>query len=198
MKLRTKRGTFGVGLLAGAAVLCAAGVVFASSGEGGSLSHEKVMDLIWRAMNFAALVVILVKFGAKPIGNMLGSRRQAIANQFENLDERRSDVEQTYKQYEAKLGHIDQEVKTILEKARVQAENEKEKIIADAERTAADIKRKAEVSVQHELAEAKKELRTEVAEKAALMAESLIKKNLQEADQNKLVDDYLQKVGALG
>lgn len=165
-------------------------------GAANILPREKLMDLLWRTTNFIALVIILVKFGSKPIASALGSRRMAIADRFDLLNSRRNEVEQSYKKYEEKLGRIDQEVQSIIESAKVQAEKEREKIIAEATRAAADIKRKAEISVQHEFNMAKKALRAEIAEQAAQMAEALVVKNFTEADQAKLVSEYLDKVGA--
>jgi len=178
-------------------ILAAAGMVYASSGQGGSLSHEKLMDLLWRTLNFAALVIILVKFLAKPIANGLRSRRMSIVEKFENLEGRRSEAENSYKGFEEKLARIEDEINEIISTAQDQAKLEKEKIIADAHRAAGDIKRQAEMAVQYELAAAKLLLRREVADQAVLIAEELIRKNLKKDDQVKLIEDYLDKVGTI-
>ncbi|MDA8164947.1 MAG: F0F1 ATP synthase subunit B [Desulfobacteraceae bacterium] len=159
-----------------------------------SVTPEKLKDLLWRTLNFAALVVILVKFLTKPIANALGGRRQAIKDQFDDLEARRSEAEQLYKQHEGKLAGLEQEVQQIIAAAVTQGKQEQERIIAEANRAADDIKRQAEMAVQHEIAEARSKLREEVAEQAAIMAEEIIKKNLQGADQAKLIEDYLSKV----
>ena len=199
MNGRSKK--FKLALTLTAAGLAMAAVAYAAGEQGEAhhalISHAKLVDFGWRCMNFAALAVILVKYVIPPIGKMLSDRRTAIANQFSDLQERRAEVEQTYKTYEAKLSRIDEEVETILATAKAQAETEKERIINDAKRAAEDIKRKAVVSVQNELARAKKQLREEVADQAATMAAEIIKKNFVEADQTKLVEDYLGQVGAM-
>ena len=201
MVLKTKKTKIALALAAGMVVMTAA-IVYAEGHGGGHsaapnpLSHEKLMDLLWRTTNFVALPIILVKFGSKPIASALGSRRMAIVNRFDDLNARRSEVEQSYKKYEEKLGHIDQEVQAILESAKAQGEIEKQKIIDEATRAAGDIKRKAELSVQFEFAQAKKSLREEVAEQAAAMAAVLVQKSFSEADQSKLVSEFLDKVGA--
>ncbi|MBA3014634.1 MAG: F0F1 ATP synthase subunit B [Proteobacteria bacterium] len=199
MKQTTKKSNITWVLTAGM-VLLAAAVAYAEGGGHGEaanpLSHEKMMDLLWRTTNFVALVIILVKFGSKPIVSALGSRRMAIADRFDVLNTRRGEVELSYKKYEDKLARIDQDVQSIIDSAKVQAEKEREKIIADANRAAADIKRKAELSVQYEFTLAKKALREEIAEQATKMAEALVVKNFTEADQSKLVSEYLDKVGA--
>ncbi len=206
MQQPTKKRRGRIALLGVALVLAMAGLAYASGGggeaahgavHGGSLSHEKLMDLLWRALNFAGLVVILVWALKKPFSTGLASRRQSISDQFSELEAQRGEAERKYKEFESKLATMDQEAAAILEAARAQGEAEKQRIIADAERAAADITRQAGMAVQHELAEATRRLREEMAEQAVAMAEIIIKKNLTDTDQSRLLDDYLAKLGGL-
>ena len=61
-----------------------------------SLSAEKPTDLGWRVVNFIALMIILVKFGAKPIGAGLSSRRKKIKDEIETLEQNRVEAEKSY------------------------------------------------------------------------------------------------------
>jgi len=167
------------------------------TGPHGALSPAKLKDFGWRVMNFAALLVILIKFVKKPLADALKGRQQGIAAEFEDLETRRADAERNYKEYETRLAGIDDELKSMVEKAIAQGQVEKTRIIEEANRAAEGIKRQAEMAVQNEIAEAKRRLKTEIAEQAAIMAEAIIKKNLQDTDQNKLVEDYLTKLGGL-
>jgi len=186
-------------VLAGLAILAAVAVAWAAEGHGathgGSITHEKLMDLIWRTMNFVALVAILLLTLKKPIANGLARRRQSIIEQFEELEARKDEAERKYREYESRLAQIDAEVTRIVDAAVAQGELEKKRIIDEASRAADEIKRQAERAVQHELTEARRQLRNEIAEQAAAMAEELVKKNLQADDQVKLVEEYLSKVG---
>ncbi|MDX2435005.1 MAG: F0F1 ATP synthase subunit B [Desulfobacterales bacterium] len=161
------------------------------------LPTAKWWDLLWRTLNFAVLLIVLIKVLAKPIANGLHARQQSIKEQFTDLEERKAEADNAYKTYEEKLASIDQEISDIIQSAIAQGEAEKERIISDANRAAEDIKRQAEMAIQHELAEAKLKLREEVAKQAVVMAEELINKNLQDADQVKLIEDSLAKVGTL-
>jgi F-type H+-transporting ATPase subunit b len=154
-------------------------------------------DLFWRAVNFLALVIILVKFGAKPVLSGLTGRQQQIREELETLTARRDEAEQSYKEFSAKLAGMEREMEVIVEKAIAQAQVEKERILAEAEKAAEDIKRQAEASVMAELEDAKRALREEVAEQAAAMAEELIVKNLTPADQVTITEQYLERVGAV-
>jgi len=176
------------------------GAAAAAHGEGhgkSSLSPEKLKDLFWRTVNFLALVVLLVKFGAKPIMSGLSGRQQQIREELETLTTRRDEAEQSYKEFSAKLAGMEKEMDVIVERAIAQAEVEKERILAEAEKSAEDIKRNAEAAVMAELEEAKRALREEVAEQAAAMAEELIVKNLTAADQVAITEQYLERVGAV-
>jgi len=182
-----------VGFIAGTAF-----AVYASGGEGAHhalVTPKQWKDLLYRTLNFAGLVAILVFSLKKPIANGLAGRRQAIMEQFDELEARKSEAEQKYREYEGKLSQIDAEVQKILDAAMAQGELEKQKIIDEASRSAADLQRQAEMAIQNELSEAKQKLRNEIATQAAALAEELIKKNLQAADQVKLVEDCLSKVG---
>ena len=161
------------------------------------LPTAKWWDLLWRTMNFAVLLIVLIKVLSKPIANGLRARQQSIKEQFTDLEERKAEADSVYQSYEEKLASIDQEISDIIQSAVAQEEAEKERIIDAANRAAEDIRRQAEMAIQHELAEAKLKLREDVANQAVVMAEELIRKNLQDADQVKLIEDYLAKVGAV-
>lgn len=168
-----------------------------AAGHNPAIPREKWLDLLWRTTNFAALAFILVFFLKKPFADGLSSRRDGIKDQLEALESRKAEAEQMYKEAEAKLARLDDEVNAIITEAVKQGEAEKAKIITDAERNAGDIKRQAEMAVAHELALAKTRLKGEIAEQAVLLAEELVKKNIQPADQSRMVELSLDKVGGI-
>ena len=183
------------------ALITVASLAYASSAPSGptfwGLPTAKWWDLLWRTLNFAVLLIVLIKVLSKPIANGLRARQQSIKEQFTDLEERKAEADSVYQDYEEKLASIEQEISDIIQSAVAQGEAEKERIIAEANRAAEDIKRQAEMAIQHELAEAKLKLREDVANQAVVMAEELIRKNLQETDQVKLIEDYLAKVGTV-
>jgi F-type H+-transporting ATPase subunit b len=161
------------------------------------ITTAKLWDLLWRFMNFAVLMFILIKFAAKPIATGLSSRKSKIRTEIEDLEAKKAEAEKSYREFEAKLAGIEAEIDTIVEKAVAQAEIEKARIIEKAEEAAADIQRQAEMAIQYEIMEANRTLKNDIADQAAAMAEELIVKNLTAADQVKIVEDYLAKVGAV-
>ncbi len=172
-----------------------------AAGDGGnassSLSAEKIKDLGWRIVNFIALMIILVYFGAKPIGKGLAARRQRITDEISSLEEKKRAAERSYNEFQAKLAGVEGEIDKIVERAVAQAEIEKAKILEKAEQAAEDIKRAAAMAIQNEVTEARRTLKNEVAEQAAALAEAIIIENLKADDQVKIIKNYLEKVGAV-
>jgi F-type H+-transporting ATPase subunit b len=162
-----------------------------------SLSNEKLKDLGWRIVNFIALMIILVKFGAKPIGSGLSARRKKIKDEIETLEQKRIEAENSYNEFQAKLATVESEIDKVVERALAQAEIEKTKILEKAEQGAADLMRSAEMAVQNQVTEARRTLKNEVADQAAIIAEEIIVKNLTADDQVKIIETYLDKVGAV-
>jgi F-type H+-transporting ATPase subunit b len=163
----------------------------------GSLSAPKLKDLFWRVVNFIALMIILVKFGAKPIASALAGRQKNIKDELAELEARKAEAETSYREFEAKLSTVEKDIDRIVEKAVAQAEVEKTKIIEKAEQSAEDIQRSAKLAIQNEIMEARRTLKNDVADQAAVMAEGLIIKNLTSDDQVKIIEEYLDKVGAV-
>ncbi len=180
------------------AVVDAHGAVADAHGGGhatSSVTPEKLKDLGWRAMNFAALLIILIKFLKAPIVDGLRGRREGIKEEFDALEAQRSESEAQYQEYAGRLNGLDDELKEMVAKAVAQGEVEKERIIAEANDAAEQIKRQAESAVANAIAEAKVTLKNDAADQAAVMAETLIKSNLTADDQDNLVGAYLAKVG---
>ena len=172
----------------------AAGHEGAAHGEHHGLTHGQVMNFVWHCLNFALLIVILVKFLKEPISSSLKGRQESIAKAFDELEDKKQQAEARFKEYEQKLSGMDEEAKQILENFVAQGQKERDAIIEQAKAAAERIKAQAEFYVQQELAKAKIELQKEVADMAVSMAEEIIKKNLTEQDQAKLISEYLERV----
>ena len=161
------------------------------------ITKAKLWDLLWRALNFAALVFIMVKFLSKPIAAGLGGRKHQIQDELETMKEKRDEAEQAYKAFELRLAGMEGEMSQLVAKAQAMAEDERTRILAEAEASATDVRRQAEAAVQGALAHAKSQLQAEIAEQAVVMAEELIVKNLTPEDQVAITEQYLERVGAV-
>lgn len=179
-------------IVAALLVLCLAATAWAS--EGG-VSHEKLMDFVYRLMNFAVMAVVLVVLLRKPLKNAMSGRTKAIAEELEELEAKRDQARREYAEMESRLADAEGEREKILAEYRAQGERERERIIAEAQESAERIKGQAQFTIEQETKEAKAMLRREVSEMSAALAEDLLKQNITADDQSRLVDEYLDKVG---
>ncbi len=184
-----------------AATAAGHGTEAAAHGEGHGSGHqaapmitgEKLKDLLWRALNFAALVFLLVKFGGRPVVDALSNRRKAIEDELVELQGKRDEAERSYKEFSARLESLEAEIELTVSRAAVLAGEERDRILAEAEAAARDIRRQAESAVAAAAALAQHQLQNEVAEQAAAMAEQLLIKNLTPADQVAIIEQYLER-----
>ncbi|MBW2090619.1 MAG: ATP synthase F0 subunit B [Deltaproteobacteria bacterium] len=166
----------------------------APGGEHCGVSADKIWDLVFRAMNFLAMVIILVVLLRKPLRQFFGNRREEIAATLSDLELKKAESEEQYLKLERKLIEFDSEKDAIIAEYIEEGEKEKAKIIANAQEIAARIQQQAEVAIKQEIRQAKAELKREIADLAASQAEEIIKNNINEQDQERLVEEYLDKV----
>jgi F-type H+-transporting ATPase subunit b len=166
----------------------------ASGGEGGSKGW--VATDTWRVTNFVVLLVALFFILRKPISQALSSRIKNIREQLESLEVQKAEAEKQLAQYNEKLSQLESEAEKIVEGYIKQGHEAKVKILKEAEATAEKLQVQARRNIEHEFGKARQELQREVVEKSLVKAEETLKKAITDQDQDKLVDEYLDKVVA--
>lgn len=181
-------------LLAALTVLLGATAVLASEGAGGGEHHLNWTDLIYRAINFAILAGAVFFLARKPLSSALKSRSEGIKEELAELEKMREEARRDYALMEQRVKDAAGEREAILAEFRAQGEREKEKILGNAQGLAERIKQQAQFTIEQETSQARADLRREVAELSAQVAEDMLKQNISGDDQTRLVDEYLTKV----
>lgn len=182
-------------LILGGLLLLPVGVLAATNGHADSGAILK--DFIYRCINFALMVGLLAYFVTKPIRKGLKERREEIAKTLDDAEQARQSAEARYQEYQAKLARATEEIAGIAEAIKREGEVERDKILAAAKEQASKIERDAENKAAGMVARARAELREEASRLAVELAENLLKEKITAADQERLVDEYMQKVGEL-
>ena len=175
--------------LAGPCLVWAAG-----GGEGGGIHWQ---DTDWfRVLNFSILAIGLFFVLRKPMSQALNSRIKGIQSELEELETRKAAVEKQLATYNAKLTELDKEAEKIVADYTRQGEEARARILREARDAADKLKEQAQKNIAYEFEQAKMTLQAEIVEKALAKAEALIKEQISAKDQERLVDEYLQKVVA--
>jgi len=154
-------------------------------------------DFIWRCINFAVMAGLIGYFVSKPIRNALQNRRAEIEKSLADAVAARDAAETKAREYQEKLAKASAEIETIYAAIRREGELERDKILASAKEMATKIEQEADAKAAGAVARARLELRADAARLAVELAEELLAKNVTAADQKRLVDEYMQKVGEL-
>jgi len=182
------------GSVAAAGVLLST-LAFAAGGAGADRSAD-LWDLLYRWINFALLVIILfVVLKKVPIKDYFISRIEGIKKEMEDLKRQREEAQQKARELESKLKAFEGERKAILEEYRADGLAEKQRILAEARERAKQILQQAEVSIQYEMQAAKKKLKEEVVTLAAQRAEEIIVREMTDKDQDRLVNEFIERLG---
>lgn len=171
-------------------------LVWASGGGGGGHadSGAQMKDFMWRVIDFAALAALLIwALSKQNIKGALKSRQDAIETMLAEAAEARDAAERKLKEYTAKLEQANKEIDEISASIKLEAEQEKIRIIAEAGIQAAKIQEQARQAADQEVLKAKAELRHEAARLAVQLAEQKIKESITKNDQSNLVGEYLTK-----
>ena len=196
-----KKRTLFYTLSAGALVLGLAAAGFAQeAAEGGHHvdTAAQMKDFMWRCIDFAALVAIVVwAFKKADVKGNLAARRENIEKTLQEAIAAKEAAEKKFAEYSQRLDAANKEIEVISANMKREGELEKERIIAEAKEAAARIKAQAEAAAEQEVLKAKDELRAEAARLAVELAEQKIKQNIAKGDQDKLVGEYISKVVTL-
>ncbi|MCP4107505.1 MAG: ATP synthase F0 subunit B [Desulfobacteraceae bacterium] len=174
-------------------ILLFAGVAFGSSG---GEAKGWVKTDTYRVMNFAVLAGGLFLLLRKPVAQALNDRIKGIKDQLSELEAKEKSAEKELAEYNKKLLMLDTESEKIVAEYIKQGNEAKERILREAESASEKLEEQAKRNIEHAFKQAKLQLQEEIVEKALEKAEDIIKTEITFEDQDRLVDEYLEKVVA--
>jgi F-type H+-transporting ATPase subunit b len=169
-------------------------MAIASSSEGHEAVHGWASTDTYRIICFIVLVGALIFVLKKPVPAALNARIKGIKDELEDLELKKVEAENLLSQYNEKLSRLNEESEKIISQYVEQGKDSREKIISAAESTAQKLEEQAQKSIKNEFEKARASVMSEIIEKALSKAEKIIKKKISSSDQNRLIDDYLEKV----
>ncbi len=176
--------------------------LLASGGEGHSeggwmekwLSFDEGIFL-WTVVTFLVVLVILRWKAWGPLMDALDKRESDIREALGAADKAREEAEKMSHDYEEMVKKARAEAQQIVANGKVTAERVKSSIEDDARLKAADLLEKAKIQINAERDKAIGEIRSAVVDLSLQAATKVIEKNLDSADNRRLIDQTLSEIG---
>lgn len=186
--------------------VCAGLILAASCGfaaEGGEGAHHaggaaQLKDFGWRVFNFVVLAGIIGwAIGKANVKGALADRRSQIEKSLKEAQDAKAAAESKLREYGAKLDQAAKEIDEMYAAIVREAELEKNTIIAEARQAAEKIAAQAVVSAEQAVLKARADLRAEAGRLAVELAQGRLISAVTKADHDRIVGEYLEKVGQL-
>ncbi len=149
----------------------------------------------WKFINLAIFVALLVYLLRKPLSNAFKARREIIRAELVKAQQERDAAMSKLNETEARLARLDSEVADVRKNSQHEAEAEESRIAAQTEAEITKIREQAKRELASSTQAAKQELRKYSAEESIRLAEEMIRKNLQNADSERLVSASINGLG---
>ena len=148
-------------------------------------------------MIIAVFVLFLIAsyFLFNPVREMMAKRQAKIKGELDSAAKDMEDASLLKKQYEEKLKNINAEAEAILSDARKRALENENKIVAQAKEEAARIIDRAKVEAELEKQKAADDVKREMVVLASIMAGKVVKASIDTTVQESLVNETLKEIG---
>ena len=183
---------------AAALVLMATAALASEAAEGGHEQITFVGDWLPRLVNFAIIAGVVVYFSRKPIRDFFQNRSVEIAKAMQESKETRERALAALAEMERKIKDLEAETNRLIEDARARGEKDKQALIEEGRKMVTDIDAQVKQGVELEVQKAKSSLQAEASTLAVDLAERTIKEKIGPKDHERIVKEYITKVGGKG
>lgn len=168
------------------------------------LSAENTQELVtlvpWTfiatIINLFIQMFLIKKFLFKPINDILEKRKNLADKTIREAREAKEEADSLKDQYEDSLTSAHAEAARIVSDAQKEAQSKADALVKEAQEEAAGIKARAAADIEQERKKAVNEAKDEIGSLAMDIAGKVVEKEINEADHKKLIDEFINQVGA--
>lgn len=156
-------------------------------------------DRGWQAalITFTCLVLLfwffLFKKG-RAVPKALEARRREIEEHLAEAQRLKAEAEAKKAEYAERLEALDSQLESLRGEMVRAGEQERDRIVAEAESKAASIRKDVEFTIQQRMKQLREDLTGEMARAAVAAAEEVLREQTKPADQQRLADEYLKSL----
>ena len=179
------------------------GLNFLLLAEGGAASnfYNEYLNIpgfeAWKFINLAIFVAILVYLGKKSLSPVFIARREAIRAELIQAEEERKAALARLTAAEARLAQLETEKAAILERARTEAQADRQRLLEDTEFEIQRIRAQADAEVIRIAQLSRAGIKRLAAEESIRLAEQKLRTQINADNDSRLVKASIQEIGGL-
>lgn len=150
--------------------------------------------MAWTVITFALLLLLLGKFGWRPLIEAIEARERHLHAEREAAESARKEARRIQADLEARLSDMDAKAQETLARAEKEAEALRARHSAEAQEEARRLLEKTRVEMEEERRRLVVSLRAEVALLAVTAAEKLVRKTIDEGVRKSALDEFFKDV----
>ena len=159
------------------------------------LDAQTLFDTCITLIAMLVLFILLSYLLFNPARKLIEKRKAFIKDQLDEASEAKESALAMKEEYDNKLAKVDEESEEMLAEARKKAKARETEIISDADAEAHRIITRAEKEASLEKDKVRDEIKQEIVQVATQMAGKFVESSMDEATQDKLVDETLKEMG---
>jgi F0F1-type ATP synthase membrane subunit b/b' len=152
---------------------------------------------IWKFVNLAIFVALLVYLLKKPLGDAFKAKRDAIRAELIRAEEEKQAALTRLTAIEARLAQLETEKQSILDKAKAESEEERRRLSEQTRLDIARLREQADAELARLAFQKKAELRRFSAEESIRLAEQKLRSQIGVDTDARLVKAGIQEIGGL-
>ena len=161
----------------------------------GEFLNINFFTALFTLLNTVALFLVLRRYLFKPVMKMITDRQKEIDDLYDDANNAKRNALEMETEYTQKLSQAAETGERIVKEAVIRGQNREEEIIRQANAEAAAIVSKANADIAQEKKKAINDAKDEISVIAIAIAEKVVARELNAADQDKLVDDFIRNLG---
>ena len=146
-------------------------------------------------LNTLTIYFVAKKFLFVPVMKIIADRQQEIDGMYAAAGEAQQQAEAMQTEYQQKLATAQQTSERLVKEAMARGQAREEEIIRKANEEAAAIMDKASADIAMEKKKALNDAKDEISGLAMAIAGKVVGRELNEADQSKLIDSFIDELG---
>jgi len=182
-------------MVSSSAIMVTIATVSFASEAGGHEAITFMGDWLPRLVNFSIIAGVVVYFLRKPVRDFFAGRTTEIAKAIQEATEARERAVAALAEMERKIKDMEAETARMVADAQVRGEKDKLALIEEGRKVAQEVQVQVKLGIEIEVQKAKAALATEASLLSLELAEGRIKEKINSQDHERIVKEYVAKVG---